>query len=51
MSEVTNHLFGTIDRQHAGESASTRRTLVKTTAGALGTMGLLGMASPMPSAP
>ncbi len=45
MSEVTNHLFDTIDRQHVGESASTRRTLVKTTAGALGTMGLLGMAS------
>jgi len=45
MSEVTNHLFDTIDRQHAHESASTRRTLVKTTAAALGSMGLLGMAS------
>ena len=45
MSEVTNHLFDTIDRQHAHESASTRRTLVATTAAALGTMGLLGYAS------
>ncbi len=45
MSEVTNHLFDTIDRQHAHESASTRRTLVKTTAAALGSMGLLGLAS------
>ena len=45
MSEVTNHLFDTIDRQHAHESASTRRTLVKTTAAALGSMGLLGIAS------
>ena len=45
MSEVTNHLFDTIDRQNAGESASTRRTLVATTAAALGTMGLLGYGS------
>ena len=45
MSEVTNHLFDTIDRQNAEESASTRRTLVATTAAALGTMGLLGYAS------
>ena len=45
MSEVTNHLFDTIDRQNAHESAATRRTLVKTTAAALGTMGLLGYAS------
>ena len=46
MSEVTNHLFDTIDRQHAHESASTRRTLVTTTAAALGSIGLLSYASP-----
>jgi len=45
MSEVNNHLFDTIDRQNSHESASTRRTLVKTTAAALGSMGLLGYAS------
>ena len=45
MSEVENHLFETIDRQNAHESAHTRRTLVKTTAAALGSMGLLGVAS------
>ena len=45
MTDVTNHLFDTIDRQHAHESASTRRTLVKTTAAALGSMGLLGYAT------
>lgn len=45
MSEVNNHLFDTIDRQHAHESATTRRTLVATTAAALGSIGLLGYAS------
>lgn len=45
MSEVNNHLFDTIDRQHAHESAHTRRTLVKSSAAALGSMGLLGFAS------
>ncbi len=45
MTEVTNHLYDTIDRQNGHESASTRRTLVKTTAAALGSMGLLGMVS------
>ena len=45
MSEVNNHLFETIDRQNAHESAHTRRTLVKTTAAALGSMGLLGYAT------
>ena len=45
MSDVTNHLFDTIDRQNAHESASTRRTLVATTAAALGSVGLLGYAS------
>ena len=45
MSEVNNHLFETIDRQNAHESAHTRRTLVKGTAAALGSMGLLGYAT------
>lgn len=45
MSEVQNHLFDTIDRQNAHASAHTRRTLVKSTAAALGSMGLLGYAS------
>jgi Ferritin-like domain len=45
MSEVNNHIFDTIDRQNAHESAHTRRTLVKTTAAALGSMGLLGFAA------
>jgi hypothetical protein len=45
MSEVNNHLFDTIDRQNSHESAHTRRTLVATTAAALGSMGLLGFAS------
>ena len=45
MSDVNNHLFDTIDRQNSHESAHTRRTLVGTTAAALGSMGLLGFAS------
>ncbi|MBA2513689.1 MAG: hypothetical protein H0V26_05075, partial [Solirubrobacterales bacterium] len=45
MSEVNNHLFDTIDRQQSHESAHTRRTLVKSTAAALGSMGLLGYAA------
>ncbi len=45
MSDVNNHIFDTIDRQHAGESAATRRQLVAGTAAALGTMGLLGYAA------
>jgi hypothetical protein len=45
MSDVENQLYETIDRQHAHESAHTRRTLVKTTAAALGSMGLLGYAT------
>ena len=44
MTEVTNHLYDTIDRQNAHESAHTRRTLVKTTAAAIGSMGLLSLA-------
>ena len=42
MSEASNHLFDTVDRLNASESAHTRRTLVKGTAAALGSMGLLG---------
>ena len=42
MSEVTNHLFDTVDQQNSHESAHTRRTLVKGTAAALGSMGLVG---------
>ncbi len=45
MSDVNNHIFDTIDRQHAGESAATRRQLVAGTAAALGSMGLLGYAT------
>ncbi len=47
MSEVNNHIFDTIDRQERdkGASASTRRTLIKTTAAAMGSMGLLGYAT------
>ena len=45
MSEVNNHIFDTIDRQHKHESAHTRRTLIKTTAAGLGSMGLLGYAA------
>ncbi len=43
MTEVTNHLYDTIDDQNAGLPASTRRTLVKSTAAALGSMGMLGL--------
>jgi hypothetical protein len=43
LSEVTNHLFDTIDEQNRGLSASTRRGLMKTTAAALGSMGMLGL--------
>lgn len=47
MSDVNNHIFDTIDRQEGenGSSASTRRTLIKTTAAAMGTMGVLGYAT------
>ena len=42
MSEVTEHLFETIDRQNAQASAHTRRTLVKGAAASLASMGMLG---------
>ncbi|MGX6448540.1 ferritin-like domain-containing protein [Patulibacter sp. S7RM1-6] len=45
MTDVTNHLYDTIDEQNRHESAATRRGLVKGTAAALGTMGLLGLAT------
>ncbi len=45
MSEVNNHIFDTIDRQNKHESAHTRRTLIKTTAAAMGSMGVLGFAA------
>jgi len=52
MSEVNNHIFDTIDRQERdkGATASTRRTLIKTTAAAMGSMGLLGYATSNASA-
>jgi Ferritin-like domain len=43
MTDVSNHLYDTIDRQHAHLPASTRRTLIKGTAAAIGSMGLVGM--------
>lgn len=45
MTDVTNHLYETIDAQNADESAATRRGLVKGTAAALGTLGLMGLAT------
>ena len=45
MSEVNNHIFETIDRQHRHESAHTRRKLIQGTAAGLGSMGLLGFAA------
>ncbi len=50
MSEVNNHIFETIDRQNADRSASTRRQLVKGTAAAMGSIGLLGYATSAASA-
>jgi hypothetical protein len=45
MPEATDHLFDTIDRQHARAPATTRRALIRTTAAALGSMGLIGAAT------
>lgn len=42
MTDVTNHLFETIDRQNAAETAATRRNLIKGTAAALAATGLGG---------
>jgi len=45
MSEAVNRVLQSIDDEHAGASAATRRQLVTGAAGALGAMGLLGWAS------
>ncbi len=45
MTEVRNHLYDTIDRQNSHLPAVNRRRLVQTTAAALGSMGLMGIAS------
>jgi hypothetical protein len=45
MPDVTNHLYETIDRQNADQPAATRRSLVKGTAVALGSLGLMGIAT------
>jgi hypothetical protein len=44
VSEVINHVFETIDEQHADKSAATRRQLVAGAGAALGGLGLLGFA-------
>ena len=43
MAEALNIAYDAIDREHAGESATTRRKLVAGAAGAIGGMGLLGV--------
>lgn len=45
MTDVTNHIYDTIDEQNKDESAATRRGLVKGTAVALGSLGLMGIAT------
>ncbi|MBA2636765.1 MAG: hypothetical protein H0U79_00830, partial [Solirubrobacterales bacterium] len=45
MSEVINHVFETIDEQHADKPAATRRQLVAGAGAALGSLGLLGFAT------
>ena len=45
MSEVQNRLFETIDKQNEHLPASTRRTLIKGTAAAVGSAGLYGFLS------
>jgi hypothetical protein len=44
MSDVSNHLFETIDAQNSHESAATRRQLIKGTTAALAGAGVLGLA-------
>ncbi|WP_354700713.1 hypothetical protein DSM112329_00999 [Paraconexibacter sp. AEG42_29] len=44
MTDVSNHLFETIDRQNQHESAATRRQLIKGTTAALAGAGVLGLA-------
>lgn len=43
MTDGLNRVYQTIDEQHGGESAATRRQLVATAAGVLGGMGLFGL--------
>lgn len=43
--DVTTALYDTIDRQHAHLGASSRRSLVKGTAAAIGGIGLMGLAT------
>ncbi len=50
MTDISNHLFETIDRQNADLPASTRRTLIKGTAAAVGSAGLFGVLSGSASA-
>lgn len=50
MSDISNSLFDTIDRQNRGESASTRRQLIKGTTAALAGAGVLGLATGADSA-
>ncbi len=45
MTDVTNHLYETIDRQHGHETAATRRQLIKGTTAALAGAGILGLAT------
>lgn len=48
--DVTTPLYDTIDRQHAHLPASSRRSLVKGTAAAIGGIGLMGLATGTASA-
>jgi len=45
MTDVSNHLFDTIDRQNSHESAATRRQLIKGTTAALAGAGVLSLAT------
>jgi len=45
MTDVSNDLFQTIERQNAGETAATRRQLIKGTTAALAGAGILGLAT------
>ncbi len=51
MSESLSLIYRSIDEQHAGESAATRRQIVAGTAATLGGLGLLGLAEEADAAP
>jgi len=51
MSETLNLVYETIDNQHAGESAATRRQIVAGVGATLGGMGLLGLVNEAEAAP